>query len=134
MLKKGFSLIELLIVLSIIGLLSAVLLPNFTSIQSKAKETSVKSVAHTIEMALETYYLTEGEYPEGTDLTLDSLATTLITNDSLSAVPDNPFTGTDYTSADTSGKITYTKDSDTEYSITAYGVNNASVILSLPNY
>ena len=43
--EKGFTLVELMIVIVIVGILSAVALPNFLSQTSKAKATEAKTLA-----------------------------------------------------------------------------------------
>ena len=45
LLQKGFTLVELMIVIVIVGILSAVALPNFLSQTSKAKSTEAKTLA-----------------------------------------------------------------------------------------
>lgn len=57
----GFSLIEVLVVLGIIGILSSFITPKVIDYTAKAKEVKVKSVLESLRTASEMYYLEEGK-------------------------------------------------------------------------
>jgi len=54
--KKGFTLIELMIVVAIIGILSAVAIPRFADMIQKANEAACKGNLGTIRSAVSIYY------------------------------------------------------------------------------
>ncbi len=61
--QRGFSLMEILIALVIIGILGAFVLQNFGGEVTKAKYTKLKADFQTIESALMRYYNDNGFYP-----------------------------------------------------------------------
>jgi prepilin-type N-terminal cleavage/methylation domain-containing protein len=90
---RGFTLIELMIVVVIIGILAAVGIPNFMRMTSNAKEASVKENGHTVQLAAEDWSVQcGGLYPS--DVTAVNPTTGLTIIDMLPASSNltNPFT------------------------------------------
>ena len=62
--SQGFTLIELMIVVAIIGILAAVAIPKFADLVTKSKEAALKGNIGSIRSAISIYYGdTEGVYP-----------------------------------------------------------------------
>ena len=64
--ESGFTLIELMIVISIVGLLSSVAIPNYMRFQMKTKSTEAKSSLAAIRTAEESYFAEYGRYAPAT--------------------------------------------------------------------
>jgi type IV pilus assembly protein PilA len=58
--ESGFTLVELLVVMLIIGLLAAIAIPAFFNQRDKAKDASAKEMARTAETSMETYATDNG--------------------------------------------------------------------------
>lgn len=81
-LRDGFTLLELLIVIIVVGLLALVIIPNLLSGPARARDSQRKADMRTIKTALESYYNDNNSYPtslqvltEGTTPYLKSLPT-----------------------------------------------------------
>lgn len=79
--RTGFTLIELIIVVSIISLLAAVAVPNFLEAQARSKVSRVKADMRTIATALEAYAVDWGTAPRGNFFQLATIFTATLEGD-----------------------------------------------------
>lgn len=93
--NKGFSLIELLVVISIIGVLTTVLVMNFVGTRERARDSQKIQNLNSIKNALRMYYNDNQTYP----LVRSDLQTNLVTGGYIANLGD--ITGVGYTQVDT---------------------------------
>jgi type IV pilus assembly protein PilA len=109
--ESGFTLVELLVVMLILGILAAIAIPTFFNQRNKAKDASAKEAARTAQTAMETYALDNGgSYASATTAKLVAIEQTLQTAD---LTVTNP-TATGYT-------VTYKSTTGNTFSITKTG-------------
>lgn len=68
--RRGFTVIELMVVVAIMSVLAIIGIPNYVTMQNRAKEAAVLNVAHTVQLAVEDYsVMRDGIYSDrGEDL------------------------------------------------------------------
>ena len=81
---SGFTLIELIIVIALIGILATLVIPNLRQTPQRAKEAVLKADLHTFRDVIDQYFADRGHYPE--DLQ------DLVQQGYLRAIPKDPIT------------------------------------------
>ena len=61
--QQGFTIVELLIVIVVIGILAALVITTFTGIQQKARDTERQTDIKALYGQIEAYYAQNGKYP-----------------------------------------------------------------------
>lgn len=84
--KRGFTLIELMIVVTIVGILAAIAAPNYQWGIIKAREAVLREDLYTMRSTIDQYYADQGKYPESLQELVDNK------NKYLRDVPKDPFT------------------------------------------
>lgn len=102
--KKGFTLVELLVVIGIIGILAAIILPKFTGYTDKALQKNALSDARSIYTQISADYAENGAYPAN----VDTVRTNLGFSNGVATAGTNYSTDGDFTYVLTKGSKTYT--------------------------
>ncbi len=107
--ESGFTLIELMVVMAVIGLLLAMAIPSYTHIVRRAKEAVLKEDLHTIRTAIDGYTVDKEKAPQGLE--------DLVQAGYLKSVPIDPITSRNDT------WITSESDAMTDINETQGGIN-----------
>ena len=86
--SKGFTIVELLIVIVVIGILATLVIVTFTGIQQKARDSKRKTDIGAVQAALESYYSSNNTYPTLADLNDSTWRTTNMKGFDPSALQD----------------------------------------------
>lgn len=78
--NQGFTIVELLIVIVVIGILAALVLNSFTGVQARARDTERRTDINAIATQLEVYYNDNGGYPTAAQLEDDAASGWVETN------------------------------------------------------
>jgi general secretion pathway protein G len=92
--KKGFTLVEILIVVVILGILAAIVIPQFTNASQEAKLSALKSNLQTVRAQIQLYKIQHNDSPPAV-ATFENDMTVIDANGFgpyLERVPNNPFT------------------------------------------
>lgn len=77
--QQGFTLIELMIVVAVIGVLSAIAIPQYQKYIAKAEAASALASITGLRTNIETYIIDEGKFPTTTNIPAPSSALGVIT-------------------------------------------------------
>lgn len=75
--ERGFTFVEILVVILLIAVLAAVAIPTFLSQQAKAKDPQAKSAVRNAASALEAFYASTGSYDGATKAALEEVEPSL---------------------------------------------------------
>jgi general secretion pathway protein G len=82
--QSGFTLLELIIVIAIIGILATIAMPALRNVPIRAKESVLKNNLHTLRDMIDQYYGDKGKYPTALD--------DLVSEKYVRALPVDPIT------------------------------------------
>lgn len=63
----GFTLIEMMVVITIIGIVAAIVVPQFSFADADAKKNAAASITRTVQLKIAEYHAKHGSYPDAID-------------------------------------------------------------------
>jgi type IV pilus assembly protein PilA len=128
--ESGFTLIELLVVMLIIGILAAIAIPTFFNQREKARDAGAKEMAHTAQVAMETYATDNN----GNYTAVDPAALNLIDNSLALAAgtPAKPYLSAASAPTATTWALTVTSPTGNTFSISRNATGALSYDCTVP--
>ena len=126
--ERGFTLIELMIVVAIIAILAGILIPNFVNARAQAQTAACESNLRSIATALELYYADNQTYPASNSVSPANLAKNGVFY--LNNTPKDP-AATDPTALYAFTSTPQTGSGAAGYTITCPGVHLGSTLAKL---
>ncbi len=111
---RGFTIVELLIVITVIGILATIVIVAYGSVQNNARDGAVQSDLRKMADRMEEFRLGKGAYPAATQTDLEDLVT--VTKDAY--IQDSP-----------SGSFSYCRN-DTDFTILGRSASKNAFIFS----
>ena len=105
--EKGFTMVELIIVVAIMGIIGAMLIPSFAKMSAKAKLTTDISTTKTLQRLVESYNAEYSPAEIPSNLNLAGIATSLSAVGLLDNSTVEVKTSADYIGTDASGHVRF---------------------------
>lgn len=113
--QSGFTIVELLIVIVVIGILAAIVITTFTGVQKKGRDADRKSDINSIYSQVEVYFAENGKYPS-----LDEMNDGPFRQDNMQGLSDDALTDPSGTSGATlTGTVPAANSSTYQYAYVA---------------
>ncbi|MGI6294835.1 MAG: prepilin-type N-terminal cleavage/methylation domain-containing protein [Armatimonadota bacterium] len=116
--RKGFTLVELLVVIVVLAVLAAIVLPKFMDSSARSKEASLKTDLKLVRNAVATFQADIGKYPNSLEDLVETDKAKVKDKDGnvvaasdwhgpyLESLPADPISGNDFTYTAATGKVT----------------------------